>query len=133
MPGDNSVDLYTNDIGLVVITNDAGELQGFNVMVGGGMGRTHNKEQSFPRAADHLGFVAKDDVLELIKVRTPTGGTVGTGTLGGRSDGGSLRVACRSCADADHVAEVLLSSLNGLWLCSASWPPSVTTATARSA
>lgn len=41
--------------------------QGFNVMVGGGMGRTHNKEQSFPRAADHLGFVAKDDVFELMK------------------------------------------------------------------
>jgi sulfite reductase (ferredoxin) len=36
-------------------------------MVGGGMGRTHNKEQSFPRAADHLGFVAKDDVFELMK------------------------------------------------------------------
>ena len=25
MPGDNSPDLYTNDIGLVVITNDKGE------------------------------------------------------------------------------------------------------------
>lgn len=70
VPGDNSVDLYTNDIGLVVITDDKGELQGFNVMVGGGMGRTHNKEQSFARAADHLGYVSKDDVLELMKVRT---------------------------------------------------------------
>ena len=27
MPGDNSPDLYTNDIGLVVITNDKGERQ----------------------------------------------------------------------------------------------------------
>ena len=27
VPGDNSVDLYTNDIGLVVITNKAGELE----------------------------------------------------------------------------------------------------------
>jgi sulfite reductase (ferredoxin) len=31
------------------------------------MGRTHNKESTFARAADHLGFVAKDDVMELCK------------------------------------------------------------------
>lgn len=67
VPGDNSVDMYTNDIGLVVITDDAGELLGFNVMVGGGMGRTHNKDTTFARVADHLGFVAKDDVMELCK------------------------------------------------------------------
>ena len=67
VPGDNSLDIYTNDVGLVVITNDAGELEGFNVMVGGGMGRTHNKDTTFARVADHLGFVAKDDVMELCK------------------------------------------------------------------
>mmetsp|Transcript_28502 Transcript_28502/g.42155 ORF Transcript_28502/g.42155 Transcript_28502/m.42155 type:complete len:637 (+) Transcript_28502:133-2043(+) len=67
VPGDNSLDLYTNDIGCVVICNDKGELEGFNVMVGGGMGRTHNKENTFPRAADHLGFVPKDDMMEVMK------------------------------------------------------------------
>lgn len=67
VPGDNSLDIYTNDIGCVVITNDAGELEGFNVMVGGGMGRTHNKESTFARAADHLGFVPKEDAMELMK------------------------------------------------------------------
>jgi len=67
VPGDNSVDIYTNDIGLVVITDDNDELLGFNVMVGGGMGRTHNKENTFARAADHLGFVSKDDFMELAK------------------------------------------------------------------
>lgn len=41
VPGDNSVDIFTNDIGVVVITNEAGELQGFDLLVGGGMGRTH--------------------------------------------------------------------------------------------
>lgn len=42
VPGDNSVDLFTNDLGLVVITDPAsGELQGFNILVGGGMGRAH--------------------------------------------------------------------------------------------
>lgn len=67
VPGDNSLDIYTNDIGCVVITNDAGELEGFNVMVGGGMGRTHNKENTFARAADHMGFVPKEDIMEVLK------------------------------------------------------------------
>jgi len=68
VPGDNSVDIYTNDIGCVVITNEAtGELEGFNVMVGGGMGRTHNKENTFPRVADHLGYVPKEDAIETFK------------------------------------------------------------------
>ena len=31
------------------------------------MGRTHNKDSTFPRAADHMGFVAKEDVSELCK------------------------------------------------------------------
>lgn len=68
VPGDNSLDIYTNDIGVVVIMDEAGqEVEGFNVMVGGGMGRTHNKESTFARAADHLGFVPKDDIMECLK------------------------------------------------------------------
>ena len=34
-------------------------------MVGGGMGRTHMKESTFARVADHMGFVAADDIYEL--------------------------------------------------------------------
>jgi len=67
VPGDNSLDIYTNDIGVIVIVDDQGELEGFNVMVGGGMGRTHNKETTFARAADHLGYVPKEDMMELMK------------------------------------------------------------------
>jgi len=67
VPGDNSLDIYTNDIGCVVIMNDENELEGFNVMVGGGMGRTHNKETTFARAADHMGFVPKEDIMECLK------------------------------------------------------------------
>merc|ERR1719445_365265 len=67
VPGDNSVDMYTNDIGLVVVCDADGNLEGFNVMVGGGMGRTHNKETTFARVADHLGFVPKEGAMELLK------------------------------------------------------------------
>ena len=67
VPGDNSIDLYTHDVSLVVITDDSGELLGFNILTGGGMGRTHNKEETFPRLAEPLGYVAKADVFEAIK------------------------------------------------------------------
>merc|ERR1719327_2465624 len=68
VPGDNSVDLYINDIGCVVVMEpDGQELKGFNIVVGGGMGRTHRKEATFARAADHLGFVQKDDFFEAMK------------------------------------------------------------------
>lgn len=65
--GDNSIDVYINDIGIVVITDENEDLLGFNVMVGGGLGRTHKKESTFARAADHLGFVKPEDLLELCK------------------------------------------------------------------
>lgn len=67
VPGDNSIDIYTNDIGCVVLMDSKGEVEGFNVMVGGGLGRTHNKENTFARAADHLGYVPKEDMMELMK------------------------------------------------------------------
>jgi sulfite reductase (ferredoxin) len=67
VPGDNSLDIYTNDLGYVVVCDKEGRLEGFNVMVGGGMGRTHMKDTTFARTADHLGFVSADDALELGK------------------------------------------------------------------
>ncbi|MEL6786645.1 MAG: sulfite reductase, ferredoxin dependent, partial [Cyanobacteria bacterium J06607_15] len=72
VPGDNSVDVYTHDIGLVVITDKKGELQGFNVMVGGGLGRTHNKEETFARIADEIGYVDKADIYDLVKAIVAT-------------------------------------------------------------
>ncbi len=67
VPGDNSVDLFTHDIGLVAFTNQNGDLKGCNVYVGGGMGRTHNNEQTFARTADPLGYVEAEDVLDLVQ------------------------------------------------------------------
>ncbi|MEG4283306.1 sulfite reductase, ferredoxin dependent [Microcoleus sp. A006_D1] len=72
VPGDNSIDLYSQDLSLVVITNEAGELQGFDVFAGGGLGRTHNKEETFARLADEICYVAKDDVYNLVKAIVAT-------------------------------------------------------------
>ena len=67
VPGDNSVDLLTQDIGLVAFADASGALRGCNVYVGGGMGRTHNKEETFARTADPLGYVAAEHVLDLVQ------------------------------------------------------------------
>ncbi len=67
VPGDNSVDLLTNDIGIVAFTSKEGILEGCNFYVGGGMGRTHNNEETFARIADPLGYVPNDDIYELIQ------------------------------------------------------------------
>jgi sulfite reductase (ferredoxin) len=67
VPGDNSVDLLTQDIGLVLFCDPQGAPQGCNVYVGGGMGRTHNKEETFARTADPLGYVEFPDVLDLLQ------------------------------------------------------------------
>ena len=67
VPGDNSVDLLTQDIGLVAFADASGELRGCNVYVGGGMGRTHNKEETFARTADALGYVDAEHVFDLVQ------------------------------------------------------------------
>ena len=67
VPGDNSVDLLTQDIGLVLFSDGSGRPLGCNVYVGGGMGRTHNKEETFARTADPLGWVAAEHVLDLVQ------------------------------------------------------------------
>lgn len=72
VPGDNSIDLYSQDLSLVVITNAQGELEGFNVLAGGGMGRTRGQETTFPRLADPIGYVDQADIYDLIKAIVAT-------------------------------------------------------------
>jgi sulfite reductase (ferredoxin) len=64
--GDNSVDLFTHDLGFAGVF-DGDQLLGWNVYVGGGLGRTHRKPETFPRLADPLGFVGP---AEFIRVAT---------------------------------------------------------------
>lgn len=61
-PTDNCVDVYCHDIGLLaVIEND--QIVGYNVIVGGGMGRTPSAEKTFPRVGDKMTFVTPDQVI----------------------------------------------------------------------
>ncbi|MEX1063652.1 MAG: NADPH-dependent assimilatory sulfite reductase hemoprotein subunit [Balneolaceae bacterium] len=67
IPGDNSIDLYTQDIGLVALFDDRNEIEGFNVIVGGGLGMNHKKADTYPRLGDHLGYVTADKVIPFVK------------------------------------------------------------------
>ena len=61
-PDDNCCDVHSNDLGFLVV-QEGGQLLGFNVLVGGGMGKTHGKEDTYPRLADVLGFAATEQVV----------------------------------------------------------------------
>jgi len=65
LEGDNCVDVYSNDLGLVARRDASGGLAGFDVLVGGGLGRTHNKPDTFAAVAQSLGFIPPSGALEL--------------------------------------------------------------------
>ncbi|KAF9245282.1 hypothetical protein BU15DRAFT_85615 [Melanogaster broomeanus] len=56
VPPTNDVDIFANDLGFIAIVDEDGELAGFNVTIGGGMGVTHGNKKTYPRAADVIGF-----------------------------------------------------------------------------
>ncbi|HAC34126.1 MAG TPA: NADPH-dependent assimilatory sulfite reductase hemoprotein subunit, partial [Gammaproteobacteria bacterium] len=66
VPPLNDIDVYSQDIGLIAIAN-GDELAGFNVVVGGGLGRSHGDESTYPRLGDVIGFCRPDQVVELCK------------------------------------------------------------------
>ncbi|MEY4167178.1 MAG: Sulfite reductase [Acidobacteriota bacterium] len=64
--GDNCVDIYTNDVGLVAIFDDQQQLIGFNLLAGGGMGMSHNNSATFPRLADEIAFITPAQAIEAV-------------------------------------------------------------------
>jgi sulfite reductase (NADPH) hemoprotein beta-component len=76
IPPYNDVDVYSQDFGLIAIAEN-GQLAGFNVVVGGGMGMTHNVTETYPRLGDVIGFCLPDQVLavaeEVVKVQRDFG------------------------------------------------------------
>ena len=61
LPPSNDVDVFTQDLGFIAIV-EAGQLAGYNVTVGGGLGMSHGNAETFPRLADVLGFIPADKV-----------------------------------------------------------------------
>jgi sulfite reductase (NADPH) hemoprotein beta-component len=62
LPPVNDIDVYAQDLGYIGIVENR-ELIGFNVVIGGGMGRTDRVPTTYPRLASLIGFVPKAQVL----------------------------------------------------------------------
>lgn len=62
IPPHNDTDVYAHDIGLIAIKGEDGRLAGFNMLVGGGMGVTHNNKKTYPRTGSMFGYVPKEKV-----------------------------------------------------------------------
>lgn len=74
-PGDNSIDVYSQDVGIVpTLTGGThGELTGFVVLAGGGLGMSHSREDdTYPRLATELGWVLPDQLASVVEAVVTT-------------------------------------------------------------
>ena len=66
IPPLNDIDLFTNDLGFIVI-EEHGRLAGYNLVAGGGMGMSHGNAKTFPRLADVIGFLTPEHLEAVAK------------------------------------------------------------------
>lgn len=64
VPPSNDVDVFSQDLGFIAIIED-GQLKGFNVSVGGGMGMTHGDSLTYPQVAKVIGFCKPEQIVDL--------------------------------------------------------------------
>ncbi|MFO1093626.1 MAG: NADPH-dependent assimilatory sulfite reductase hemoprotein subunit [Planctomycetaceae bacterium] len=62
LPEDNCVDVYAHDLGFLAV-HENGKLLGYNVLVGGGMGMTPAKKNTFPAVAKRMAFTTPDQAV----------------------------------------------------------------------
>lgn len=63
VPPVNDVDVFTQDIGFIAVA-EGERLAGFNLVVGGGMGRTDNDPRTYPRLGDLIGYLPAERAIE---------------------------------------------------------------------
>jgi sulfite reductase beta subunit-like hemoprotein len=57
LAGHNGIDVYSNDVAFAATLDHTGQITGYFVFAGGGLGLNHNNPSTFARAADCLGWV----------------------------------------------------------------------------
>jgi sulfite reductase (ferredoxin) len=63
IPEDNTIDVLTNDLAIVALFNGE-RLIGYNFLLGGGHGMTHNNPNTYPRLATPVAFIEPEYLLE---------------------------------------------------------------------
>ncbi|CAN2247924.1 MULTISPECIES: assimilatory sulfite reductase (NADPH) hemoprotein subunit [Bacillus] len=64
VPPSNDIDVFSQDLGFIAIVED-GELIGFNVAIGGGMGMTHGDTATYPQLAKVIGFCRPEQMYDV--------------------------------------------------------------------
>src|SRR5690606_1046392 len=64
IPPNNDIDVFANDLGMIVIGEDD-KIKGCNICVGGGLGNTLGDDTTYSRLADVIGFVPKEKIIEV--------------------------------------------------------------------
>lgn len=64
LPEDNCVDIYTNDLGFLAFV-EAGQIRGYEVLVGGGLGMTPADKTTFAALAQPLAFIRPEELIPL--------------------------------------------------------------------
>lgn len=62
LPEDNCIDIYTNDLGFLAIV-EGDRIVGYNVLVGGGQGKTPSAEKTYVAIAQRMAYVTPDQVV----------------------------------------------------------------------
>lgn len=65
IPPSNDIDVYGQDLGFIAIAH-RGKLKGFNVAIGGGLGRTDQSPKTYPRLASVIGYIDADKLFPTI-------------------------------------------------------------------
>ena len=65
LPPVNDVDVYANDLGFIGVLGADGQLEGYDVTIGGGMGSTHGDAETYPRLANNVGFIPRSALLDV--------------------------------------------------------------------
>jgi sulfite reductase (NADPH) hemoprotein beta-component len=84
VPPTNDVDVFAQDLGFIAIV-EGGELRGYDVTIGGGMGATHGDAETYPRLGDVIGFATPDQIV-----------TVATAVITAQRDFGNRAVRKRA-------------------------------------
>lgn len=64
LPGDNSVDVYSQDLGLLAIC-EHWKIIGYNILVGGGFGTTPSAKKTFPAIAQPMCYVTPQQAIDV--------------------------------------------------------------------
>lgn len=79
VPEDNCVDIYTHDLGVEVV-HDGKKALAYDLIIGGGMGYTFSKEETYPRMGSRFVRVGQAELVqvveEIVKIQRDFGGRV---------------------------------------------------------